>query len=528
MKVLSQAAQTLAAAFPHLEVAPGHASGEWLVTVPASELTAVAGWIHAELGASLAQMVGVDERTLDGWFRLYYIFSLPSSAEWLVLRAAVDPAAGAFPSVTRVVPAAHWYEREVRDMLGLEPDGHPDPRPLVLHHGWPPGTHPLRKDFDGTRMPEYRPAPAPRFLGVVGDGVSEVPVGPIHAGIIEPGHFRFSTVGEDVIRLEAQLFYTHRGLEKRAEGMSLQQALFLAERVCGACALSNALAYAQAVERLSGTEAPPRAQGLRSIGLELERLYNHIGDIGNLCSGVAFALGNMHMLGLKERLQRLNETLVGHRFLRGFAALGGVRRDLDAGALRHLLETLDQVQTAFLAGMDLIAGNGVLQERMRTTGVLRRNVAVRLGAVGVAARAAGVDCDLRRDHPYLAYSGLTVRVPVYPQGDVWARLQVRAEEVLESLRLVRRLSADLPDGPVRTEVGPPPTLRHAIGWVESPRGANIHFVMTDPEGRIYRYMIRSASYPNWAVVPYTLPGNLIPDFPLINKSFELCYACLDR
>lgn len=527
--VLTGAAAELQAAFPHVPVTAGHGAGEWLAPVPLGELPAVAGWVYAQLGAPLAQAVGVDERPLAGQFRLYYVFSVPDYRQWLVLRADVDPLAPSFPSVTPAVPAAHWYEREIQDMLGLTAAGHPDPRPLVLHAGWPHGTHPLRKDFDGARMPARAPAPAPTgFHGVAGDGTAEVPVGPIHAGIIEPGHFRISTLGEDVLRLEAQLFYTHRGLEKRAEGMTVERGLYLAERICGACALSNAVAYAQAVERLTGAEVPPRAQVLRAVGLELERLYNHVGDLGNLCAGAAALLGNMHLLRLKEQLQRLNEAVVGHRFLRGFAALGGVRRDVGEGALVNLLGVLDQVRSQFLGALDLLAGNGVFQDRMRTTGVLRRDVAEQLGVVGVAARASGIGRDLRRDHPYLVYGGLDVPVPVYPQGDVWARFQVRAEEALASFRLIADLAEQLPAGPVQADIGPVPPLRHAIGWVESPRGANLHFVMTGPDSTIYRYMVRTASYPNWAAVPSTLPGNLVPDFPLINKSFELCYACLDR
>ncbi|HYF94796.1 MAG TPA: NADH-quinone oxidoreductase subunit C [Symbiobacteriaceae bacterium] len=518
--------QSLLEQFPGL-AAPvsGPAPNETTYAVPADLLRPVAAWLAGEAGAALVLMVGVDERPIDGRFRIYCIFRAVD--QLVILRTPVD---GEFPSITPEVPAAHWYEREIQDMLGLHPVGHPQLRPLVLHGGWPRHLHPLRKDFDMADYPEPTGEPPLAFQGVEGGGVAEVPVGPIHAGIIEPGHFRFSTMGENVLRLEAQLFYTHRGLEKRAEGMGLEHGLYLAERICGACALSHAVAYAQAVERLTGAEVPERALYLRSIALEMERLYNHVGDVANLCAGAAFAFGNTQGMKLKEQLLRLNDRIWGHRFLRGVAALGGLRRDLDAAALADLLGTLGKVEHEWQEIIGGILSNGVFMDRVRKTGVLTGDVARALGVVGVAARASGVAVDLRRDLPYAAYGGLTLQVPVYEAGDVASRMQVRLVESFESIELIRQLADELPSGPVRLpELPPAPAYARSIGYVESPRGADMHFLMTGATGgEIYRYMVRSASYPNWAAVPYAVPGNLVADFPLINKSFELCYSCLDR
>ncbi len=518
-------AQRLADQFPALPPASlGPAPNETTFAVPVNLLRPVAAWLSRDAAAALVQMVGVDERPLDGNFRLYTVFR--AGDQLLLLRTAV---ADEFPSLTLEVPAAHWYEREIQDLLGLRPVGHPDPRPLVLHGGWPRHLHPLRRDFDLRCWPERTADPPFQFQGVEGGGVAQVPVGPIHAGVIEPGHFRFSVMGENVLRLEAQLFYTHRGLEKRAEGMSLPHGLMLAERICGACALSHAVAYAQAAERLMGAEVPPRGRYLRSLALEMERLYNHVGDVANLCAGVAYAFGNSQGMRLKEALLQLNERVWGHRFLRGVAALGGVRRDLNAAALADIRRTLRSVETEWQEIIAVMLGNGIFMDRVRGTGVLTGEVARALGVVGVAARASGIDTDLRRDLPYAAYAGLELHVPVYPAGDVASRMQVRLVESLDSFDLVHHLAEHLPGGPVQAPVLPPvPPLARAIGYVESPRGADLHFLMTGPGGEIYRYMVRSASYPNWAAVPYALPGNLVPDFPLINKSFELCYACLDR
>ena len=236
--------------------------------VSAATLAETCASLSRERRARLVVMTGTDERLLGRGYGLYCVFALPSG-ELVSVEAQVDPARPVYPSVTRLLPAAHWYEREVKDLLGIEPEGHPHPRRLVLHDDWPHGLHPLRKDFDGRRAVAREAHAHPAITGVHGEGVLEVPVGPIHAGIIEPGHFRFGGVGELVLQLEARLFYTHRGIEKAAEGASLDRVLFLAERLCGTCSLSNAVAYAQAVESLGEVTPSPRALLIRSVLLEL-------------------------------------------------------------------------------------------------------------------------------------------------------------------------------------------------------------------------------------------------------------------
>jgi Ni,Fe-hydrogenase III large subunit len=398
----------------------------------------------------------------------------------------------------------------------------------VLHENWPDGHYPLRKDFDaGVSVPVATRA-APQFHHLRGEGIVEIPVGPIHAGVIEPGHFRFAAVGEVVLHLEARLFFTHRGVEKMAEGKSAERVLQIAERTCGVCACSHAVSYCQAIEAIADRTPPPRALALRTIFLELERLYNHVGDLGNICAGVGFAVGASQGARLKERLQQLNERLTGSRFLRGVCRLGGVRRDLDDAARRDLWMTLAVLEPDIRHFVVLLETTDPFQERLTTTGVLSGEVARTLGAVGVAARASGIDRDARRDHPHAAYGALTVPVAVQRDGDVRARLRVRISETLASLELVRQLEGSLPDGPLHIVLGPLPPYRSALGVTESPRGENDHRVRPGAEGTIDRYRIRSASYCNWPVVPTAAPGNMVPDFPLINKSFELCYSCLDR
>jgi Ni,Fe-hydrogenase III large subunit len=474
-------------------------------------------------------MIGEDERATTGAFRLSYLFALPER-KWATVETRVEADDCSFPSVTPRVVAAHWYEREVRDMFGLTPVGHPDPRRLVMHDDWPDGVYPLRKDFDpAAPVPRVEREPHP-FHELHGEGIVEIPVGPIHAGVIEPGHFRFAAVGEVVLHLETRLFYTHRGIEKLAEGKRAAQVVQLAERICGACSLSHAVAYCQAVEAIAGMEVPPRAAALRTAYLELERLYNHIGDLGNICAGIGFAVGASFGAKLKDDLQRLNERLTGNRFLRGVCRVGGVRRDLAPEGWRDLDATLTRVAREFGDLIALMLGSETAVERLTTTGMLSAETARALGVVGVAARASGIDLDCRRDHPYAFYGRLLepIPVPVRHEGDVKARALVRMDEALVSFAVIRQVMSMLPTGPLAVDLGPLPAGRAAFSATESPRGENLHWLRIGRDGTIDRYRIRSASYPNWPAVAATVPGNMVPDFPLINKSFELCYACLDR
>jgi Ni,Fe-hydrogenase III large subunit len=415
------------------------------------------------------------------------------------------------------------------DLLGFVPEGHPDPRRLVLREDWPAGLHPLRKDFDPTLVPPPTRKDAYSFIPLEGEEAGHLSVGPIHAGIIEPGHFRFATVGEIVLQLEARLFYTHRGIEKLVEGRTPAAALPVVERICGACAFTHAVAFCEAVEAIAGVAPPPRAVWARTLGLELERLYNHLGDSGNICAGTGLAVGTMRGARLKESVQRLIERLVGNRWLRDVAAIGGLRRDLSASGLADLRATHDELRVESRRFADLILGIEPFVERTRGTGVLSSQLVQDLGGVGVAARAAGVRVDLRRDRPYAGYGAHPPRrIDGQQSGDVEARLRQRLEETEASWELVATLLDHEPGGPTWVDVGSLPGDQAGIGAVESSRGACVHWLMTDAQGRIDRLRVRSASFPNWPLVAAAVPGNLVPDFPLINKSFELCYACLDR
>lgn len=503
-------------------------------------------WLNPPTRPLLMTHVGNDERDLGHGFVIYLLLHFPGDFTLTLGARGIE---GSFPSLAILCPALNWPEREVRDLLGIHPEGHPDPRPLVLHPGWPEGFYPLRKSCPETLAPisggcpeealkevTFNPQPL-SFTEAKGEGTFEIPVGPIHAGIIEPGHFRFQTVGETVLHLDAQLFYTHKGVEKLLEGKEPEEGLNIVERVCGVCTVSHALAYCEAVEKLTGREIPPSVLGWRTVLAELERLYNHVGDIGNLCAGVGFALGNGNGLQHKEQLQRLNHQLFGHRFLRGSITLGGVRRIPQTEERVCLQKRLAELEQDFKEWMPLILEHDGFRQRAITTGVLSKQSALDLGVTGPAARASGISQDWRERHAHLRYGELKVEPQVEQEGDVWSRMMVRVREVKQSFALLAELLEGdfLQDASEQggftlngSEPFTPQPYSFAWGCAESPRGTDVIWLMLDEQGKIYRCRIRSASYANWPAVPLTVPGNIVPDFPLINKSFELCYSCCDR
>ncbi|HTR74139.1 MAG TPA: NADH-quinone oxidoreductase subunit C [Solirubrobacterales bacterium] len=419
-----------------------------------------------------------------------------------VLTLAVGAGRSA-PSIVDLLPAADWDEREAHDLYGVEFEGRASLRPLLDHaaptESW---TVPVR-----------------------GEGTFEVAVGPIHAGVIESGHFRFHVVGERILHLDLRLFYKHRGLERAAEGMEPAAGIAFAQRACGACAVSNSVAYALAAEAALGLVADREIRRARTLLLELERLYNHLNDIAQICAGVGFAPGNMAFAALKERALRLNEGLVGHRFLFGSVAVGAGGpqvSSVDADALRGDLRELGE--DAASAWRELAFAASV-QARFDDVGVLAASDAAALGVVGPAARAAGIAADCRSWSPGLWYgTGFAPALPSRPLGDVAARLEVRGIELTATLELLRELLAE-PIGPGCS--GPGEADLCGVARVESPRGETV-CVAELRAGRLDRLHLRTASYANWPGLAHATADNLLPDFPLINKSFELCYACADR
>jgi Ni,Fe-hydrogenase III large subunit len=460
-------------------------------------------------------------------FHLYYVLALDAAHGFFILRVPVSPEAPEFASLASAFPGVDWQEREIQDLFGLRLLGHPNPRRCALHDDWPE-VYPLRKDFDlQTILPPFQ-GERHKFRAVEGEGVFQVPVGPVHAGIIEPGHFLFSVAGEPVLYLQLRMFYVHKGSEKLFENLPMHHCVRLAESISGDSSFAHATAFCHAVERAAGVQAPSRARVLRSICLELERLYNHIGDLGAICTDVAFVTANMHAMRLKERVLRVNEVLTGNRLLRGMACLGGVRFDWDKPQLKELTRLAAELKLEFESLVRLVEGSSSTIGRLETTGILKPQVARDLGVVGLAGRASGFDHDLRRDFPHAAYDHVTVEVPVYQVGDVEHRLLVRVDEVRESLSLIERFIAILPAGPIRVDVGEVPADRVALGYVEGWRGEIFHWVRTAPDNRLARCKIKDPSLQNWPALSEAILGNIVPDFPVVNKSFNLSYSGTDR
>jgi Ni,Fe-hydrogenase III large subunit len=410
---------------------------------------------------------------------------------------------GRVPTIVDLTAAAGWDEREAADLYDVSFDGHEPLRPLVEH------------DLDLRHW----------TVPVHGDDAYQVAVGPIHAGVIESGHFRFHVVGDRILHVDARLFYKHRGLERAAEGRTLEEARAYAQRACAACAVSNSLAYVHACEETLGLEASSDLARVRTILLELERAWNHLNDIAAVCAGAGLAAGHTFFAALTERARRLNELLTGHRFLFDTIQMGGSALAVDATTVVQAREELASIAADSKTGWRELLFNGSFQDRLPDVGVVSADEARSLGAVGPAARASGIAEDARSHSSQLAYAGFAPVAPHRLKGDVQARLEQRAVELLQTFDLLD----DLLDRPIEPATPTSGNVRADVGLarVESPRGATL-CAMEQNGGRIERFHLRTASYANWPVVAHAAAGNLLPDFPLINKSFELCYACSDR
>jgi len=502
------------------------------IEVDSADFKDVCRELHVKHHALLRLMFATDERQKDGLFRIYVVFTIPGSDRFLFIVLPVKEDSASFPSLTPLIPAAHWYEREISDLFGLLPVGHPDPRRLVFHEAFPADSHPLRKDWsmsdrEKREWGEGRAIKVPHpFLEVTGEGIVQIPVGPVHAGIIEPGHFRFSAIGETVFFLEPRLFYTHKGTEKQFEKLGFEGGVKLAERVSGTSSFAHGAAYCMAVERMMGIEITEKSAAVRTLVLELERLYNHIGDMGNMCAGTALAVGYAKGAVIKERLMQLNARLTGSRFLRGVNVVGGVTRDVFAHA-DDILKTLDWATKEYKDFMQLLTGSVSHVERLTNTGRLSKDIARKLGVTGVAARASGLPDDIRKAHPHLLYDRLIFEAHTHEQGDVMARMMIRAEETECSISMIQALMESGYKGELAVPLKAASAYASALGYVESPRGSLFYWVMADRDGRPLRVKFRSPSYCNWPAVPFAVHGNIVPDFPLCNKSFNLSYSGTD-
>lgn len=491
-----------------------------------------AEFIHNDdsLNASFITMLALDDPYSPEFLRIYMVFILNASQIMLTLSTQVKKQNPVLPSFISTIPATEWYEREIHDLYGIKWKG-VSLEPLVLHRDWPRGNHfPFRKDFTVDEQVAITEL-AHQFTQPHAEGMHQVAVGPVHAGIIEPGHLRFCVTGEKIHKFDVQLFYTHKGIEKMAEGKHYRDVLNLAEHVCGLCAYANSTAFCQALETMGQIQVPERAVYIRTICLELERLNSHMADLTAICSAGGYSFGSIHAARLRENLMQLTQYVTGHRFFRRLNTVGGLIRDIPDEPFAFLFDQLDRFKAEFKEWEDQVLGCDSLLDRLETTGYLSSEQAKTLGLVGPSARGSGIDKDVRRDYPYAAYFFFKPNVPIYPIGDAYARTMIRIEEVEESLNLISNLIRHLPSGIVKQEITKPFSIyQPALSIVESAKGELVHWIKMGEDDRIYRWHVRSASYMNWrGMVKATMGGgNIVPDSPLVNKSFNLCYACVDR
>jgi formate hydrogenlyase subunit 5 len=431
---------------------------------------------------------------------------------------------GPVPSVAAICPLLGWYEREIADLFGIEFSGLPEPDRLVLHEGVHPPVPPLDPSYPADALLPFEPAEG-GLPEIESADVQRLPFGPVRADVVESVELIFFYVGEHIIHFHPQLFFKHRGMEKRFEGRSLASAVVLAERVSGVGSFAHAMAFCQAVERAAGCLIPPRARMLRSALAELERLYNHLHYLGHLANTTTLKVGEAEGKLLEERAKQLNGRLTGGRFLRNVLIPGGLRRDLDPNP--WLSGELDRLRREIEAYVTKLENTNSHLDRLITTGVLAHDVAFDQGATGPIQRASGFDRDLRRDHPYAAYADLPFDVAVRTAGDAHARAQVRMAETDTSIELIQRVLRHLADGPVLSECVPP-AGSEGLGWAESPRGSLFYAVHIGSDGRLARVKIKSPSFSNWRVFRFTVHDSNMMDYAINEASFGLTVAGCDR
>jgi Ni,Fe-hydrogenase III large subunit len=473
--------------------------------------------------AACAALWGPDEHDRGAGCALHLALANPEGMLWL--RCALPAGELQYPDLSPIFYPAQRMQRAARDLLGIDAEA-ADRRPWLRHAAWQEGDFPLRRDVSAATVfaqggPEYA------FVSVAGDGVHEIPVGPVHAGTIEPGHFRFSIVGEKVLRLEEHLGYTHKGVDKRFQGMALSEGARLAGRISGDSSVAYAWAYCMAAESIAGIAPPERALMLRALMLERERIANHLGDLGYLGNDGGLAFGPAQFMRLKEDVLRANQRLFGHRYLMDCIVPGGVASDPGRAALDAIGAECDQLEREVRLLKDIYDDHPGLQDRFLTCGRLTPNTANKLGVIGLAGRASDQAWDVRVQAGHAPYDTLDVRMKTHKNGDVAARAILRFEEIFESLRLVRAMIKRIAPGEIALPLPPAPAGRTGLGWVEGWRGESVIALEAGADGGIRSCHAHDPSWQNWPALAFAVYNNIVPDFPLINKSFNLSYSGCD-
>ncbi len=516
------------------------------VLVDRNDLPLAIKTLYYDIGGFISTMIPNDERQINGCYALYYAISMEGSkmteaddfaAEdkcFITVKTLIPGSDPTFPSVTPLVPACVWYEREAYDMFGLVAEGLPDKRRLVLSDDWPDGLHPLRKDaMDYRYRPDpvdHRDEPDAEFLFPTGDAVVDVPLGPLHVTSDEPGHFRLFCDGDEIIDADYRLFYQHRGMEKLAENrMNYDQMGYLAERVCGICGYAHAIACIEAAEKAIKLEIPLRAQAIRVICLEIERLHSHLLNIGLACEVTGNYNAFMHIFRVREYSMELAQLVTGGRKTYGNVVMGGLRRDMTNHEIKKGLEIINKLDIQISEIWDAVLEDKRQIGRWKGVGILDRQIARDFSPVGPNMRGSGFKRDNRYDHPYDFFKQIEFEVAVEHGCDVFAREMVRYKELKSSIHIIRQCFEMMPQTPIMID---PVTMikpeNFALGHDEAPRGENVHWIMQGSAQKVYRWRCRAATYNNWPSLRYQFRGNNISDAALIVCSLDPCYSCTER
>lgn len=494
------------------------------MVIPKDALVEVAGKLFNEYNCDFRTCVGIDERPINGHYSMTYIFTDNKNGLYVLVKTYTDASHPSIPSIVKTIPAADWCEMEARDLLGIEFTNREQYK-LVLPPGWPENIYPLRKETPYNYKPPLRGA-SEKIASSTELGV--IPIGPYHPALHEPEYFELYVEGEKVVDVKYRGFHVHRGIEKLAETrMTYQQVNFLAERICGICGFEHSTCYALAVEKAAKIDVPERAQYIRSIVLEVERLHSHLLWLGVAFHVVGYDAGFMHMWRIREKIMYLAELLTGSRKTYGINLIGGVRKDINEDKKQKTMETLKELEKEFKELIEIAVNVPQVKRRLTGTGVLPKEDAVKISVEGPVARASGIDKDARRDQPYAAYMYTSFSVPVYTEGDNMARALVRVSEVFESMSIIEQLLDKIPRGPILLEDFEIPEGRVGVQVVEAPRGGDVHYVLTG-HGKPYRWRVRAPTYNNIPALKIMLKDQPLADAPLTIASIDPCFSCTDR
>ncbi len=518
------------------------------ILVDRNDLPLAVKTLYYDIGGYLVSMTANDEREINRHYALYYSLSMEGGKMseddefaqeekcFITVRTLIPAKETTYPSVTPFVPACVWYEREAYDMYGLVAEGLPDKRRLVLSDDWPEDVFPLRRGKDSMDY-RFRPDPVEHkeepdydFLRPQGSELIDVPLGPLHITSDEPGHFRLYCDGDTIIDADYRLFYQHRGMEKLAENrMNYDQMGFLAERVCGICGYAHATACIEAAERALELSIPQRAQAIRVICLEIERLHSNLLNIGLACEVTGNYTAFMHIFRIREYSMQLAELVTGGRKTYGNVVVGGLRRDITGIEIKKSLELLNIIDTQLDEVWDAVMNDKRQVDRWRGVGILNKQVARDFSTVGPNMRGSGIKRDTRYDHPYDFFTKIDFEVSLEQGGDVLARESVRYKDLKSSVHIIRQCFELMPQTPIledsKHRVKP---TAYSLGYVEAPRGDNSHWIMQGGTQKVYRWRCRAATYANWPSLRYQFRGNTIADSALIVCSLDPCYSCTDR